>query len=106
MLCPHCHHSQELHTGPAERAGRADGGQLTDHHECGQCSQPVQNPDSSWPPCPCPCWYPGLTPMQLTAETIATRAMSIQLADAPTFTLAPPLGTRTPVQLTLFGSVP
>jgi hypothetical protein len=95
-LCPHCGHVAAVHSAPAARTGRVDGGPPSDHYECGQCGQATQNDDGTWTPCPCPRWYPGLTPMQLTAETIGGRAMFIQLADAPPFALTRPVGNAGP----------
>jgi hypothetical protein len=102
MLCPHCRHSEALHTGPAERAGRGSAGRPSVDYECGKCGHATLNDDGSRTSCPCPGWYPGLTTMQLTAETLAARATCNQLADPPPFALAPPVGRRRPVQLKLF----
>ena len=91
-----------MHTGPGKHGRGADGGRLSADYECGKCGQAALNDDGSWTPCPCPGWYPGLTAMQMTAETIAARAACNQLADAPPFALTPPIGKRRPVQLKLF----
>ena len=101
-LCPHCGHSDGLHTGPVRDGRGADGGSLSVDYECGRCGQATLNDDGSSTSCACPGWYPGLTVMQLAAETIAGRASCNQFADPPAFRLRAPVGKRRSVQMKLF----
>ena len=102
MRCPHCRHSDGLHSGPGEHGRAADGGLLAPDYECGRCDHSTRNDDGTWTRCACPGWYPGLTAMQMTAATIAARAARSELAEVP-FALTPPVARqRRPAQGDLF----
>jgi hypothetical protein len=51
--------------------------------------------------CACPGWYPGATDLELTAATMAARALHAQLAAVP-FSLTAPISTRRAKQGGLF----
>lgn len=92
MLCPHCRHSDGLHSRPAEDGRAADGGLLAADYEAGKCHQGD---------CRCPGWYPGATVLQLTAATMRARAERNTITAAP-FSLTAPISLRKAKQTTLF----
>lgn len=92
MRCPHCGHSDGLHSRPAPDGRAADGRPLAPDYEAGKCHQGM---------CACPGWYPGATDLELTAATMAARALHAQLAAVP-FSLTAPISTRRAKQGGLF----
>jgi len=79
-----------LHSRPAADGRAADGKLLAPDYEAGKCGQAHMNTDGTFTPCDCPGWYPGTTPMQLMAATMAARAARNAVADVP-FALTPPV---------------
>jgi len=90
MLCPHCRHSDGLHSRPSPDGRAADGRLLAPDYQAGQCGQSHREADGTITPCACPGWYPHTTTMELVAATMRARAEHTAVADAP-FSLTPPL---------------
>ena len=93
MRCPHCHHSDGLHSAPSEDGRAADGQLLAPDFVAGKCHQGE---------CPCPGWYPNTTPMELVAATMRARAERNTVAEPPPFRLTAEIARRKPAQRDLF----
>jgi hypothetical protein len=66
--CPHCRHSDGLHSAPSRDGLAADGGLLAADYKAGRCGQ-SRLVDGEWVPCPCPGWYPKTTTKELVRAT-------------------------------------
>jgi hypothetical protein len=110
MICPHCRHSDGLHSGLAAGDGLADDGEvLAADYVAGQCGESTRRPDRSWEPCPCPGWYPNTTRAQLDQATTLARFQRLarglnvdapEIAPVP-FALSSPVSTAKGLQLGL-----
>lgn len=66
-LCPHCRHSEGLHSAPAPTGRTDDGKPLAPDYRAGRCGQ-SKRVKGRWIACDCPGWHPLLEPQKKLFE--------------------------------------